>query len=206
LCRQALPGCNVDQLGNNRSSADVDGDAEHGGCGITFAIFLAYIGQDLRAALDAFGEDSLLEKSGMGGNGYDKIVLNSVLAGQHWAAVRREFHGTLSADALAATGCVQDYAGLAGRLQKRIIRTNTNLPAVRLKNYLEMFHLLCRVYRIAGILHNTQYARCVANHPLILWRIFHFVCLFLLPILRLRLGFPIHISKKSVTIIITERF
>jgi len=69
-----------------------------------------------------------------------------------------------------------------------------------------MFHLLYRVCRIAGMRRNSQYAQCVANHPLILWRIFHLVCLFLLPILRLRLDFVIHFSNKPVTILVTEYF
>ncbi|MHC4564707.1 MAG: hypothetical protein ACYTE3_03015, partial [Planctomycetota bacterium] len=42
----------------------------------------------------------------------------------------------------------------------------------------------------------TQYARRIADNQLILWRIFQRARLFLLPTLRLRLGFAIHFPTK----------
>jgi len=50
------------------------------------------------------------------------------------------------------------------------------------------------VLRIAHFLRDTQYARRIADNQLILWRIFQRARLFLLPTLRLRLGFAIQFS------------
>jgi hypothetical protein len=57
---------------------------------------------------------------------------------------------------------------------------------------------ICRiayiVLRIAYAQRDTQYARRITNDQLILCRIFHLARRFLLPILRLRLGFAIYFS------------
>jgi len=60
--------------------------------------------------------------------------------------------------------------------------------------------------RIAHLPRDTQRARRIADNQLTLLRIFQRARLFLLPTLRLRLGFAIHFSEKQYKIFIANSF
>jgi hypothetical protein len=76
-----------------------------------------------------------------------------------------------------------------------------------------MLHLAYRALnlRLDALIHpfigslRTTYKKAINNY-LTLWRIFHLVCLFLLPIFRLRLGFAIYYSIKQTEIFFIAKY
>jgi hypothetical protein len=90
----------------------------------------------------------LLEVSGAWRNSYNKVALDSVLTGQYLFSIRLKINHTFFARTFTAADRVQDYADLTSSFKKRSTGMNGDLFAVRLENYIEMFHLAYRALNL----------------------------------------------------------
>jgi hypothetical protein len=201
-----LAGPHVDQLGDHRGCSEIDSQAEYR---LGLRILFVNIGLDFVPDVDTFGEDPLLEESGLGGNCCREIAMDTALTGKNPPAVRLKVCKAFLARSPAAAGRVQNNAGLTCGIEKGGPFVNGNLLSLGLEDDFEMLHLSCRTYHVmhrAFSRRDTQYARRIANNQLILWRIFQRARLFLLPTFRLRLGFAIHFSTNNQEIFIAKNF
>jgi hypothetical protein len=138
----APAGGHIQQFGDDRTCTNINGCAKDSAARRLLEIFLIYVRLDLPLWSDTFCKDFLLEESGSGWNGYDKVALNMVLARLDLPAGGLENDLAFSAYSLAAANGVQDYAGPPRRFKQARPRVNRNLPAVRLESYIKMLHLV----------------------------------------------------------------
>ena len=67
--------------------------------------------------------------------------MDVILAGKNLFFFRTDANGTLAANTFASAKGIQNYTNSASCFKNRGTRMYRDLPAVRLKNYVEMLHL-----------------------------------------------------------------
>ena len=103
---------------------------------------------DLGFYIDTASENFLLEEPGLSWYCYGKVALDMILTSQHLPSVWFKDYGTLAARTLASADTIEDYTCLACGFDKGCTGVDSDLPAVRLKGYIEVFHLPDVVQRI----------------------------------------------------------
>jgi hypothetical protein len=118
---------------------------------------------DPELRVDAFGENPLLEESGSRRDCHGKIALDSILTCEDLPVVRAKIHEAFFAGPFTAADGVDDYAGLACRLDECRTCVNGDLPAVGLESYSKVLHLSYCVLRTSYAILNTQYAQLMIS-------------------------------------------
>jgi hypothetical protein len=96
-----LTVCHIDQFGNNRGSADIDGNAENLPPRCCLHVFPVYIGFDFGLG-GSLGENSLAEKPGSGRHRYRNITLDVIPARRNLLGLRLDNDKAFPADSFSA--------------------------------------------------------------------------------------------------------